>query len=140
MTKGYLLGKLFAQLEREGAVEMRAYQLASTHPTQVIVPAFTRLAELGKTDAIVEVMNELPQDAFSVSPLAPDEQAEFPLGYYHEKARGLRASGEHPDEEEAFTAQLLVRLEPSLKKWAIEHGGSRLVRSLLRTERERLSQ
>jgi hypothetical protein len=128
------LGKLFAQLEQEGVVDKQDYQNASMHPLQ-IVPAFTRLAKVGKMDAITDVMNELPIDAFDDNPLSLSDQADFPLGYYHEKARVLK---KEPDDD-ALTTQLLIRLDPSLKMWTIEHGGSKLVRSLLRAERERQS-
>lgn len=134
-SKGYLLGKLFAQLEHEGAVRYQDYQIASMAPTSVIVPAFSRLAEMGKADAIIDVMNELPMDALDGKPLSPSDQSDFPMGYYQQKARFLRST-EQTDEEEQFTAQLLIRLEPALKKWTIENGGSKLVRTLLRTERE----
>lgn len=132
-SAGYLLGKLFAQLEREGAVQTRDYQQASVNP-QAIIPAFARLAEMGKSDTIIGVMNEIPVDVFDKNVMSPSDQADFPLGYYHTKARALKTE---PDEEESYTAQLLVRLEPSLKKWVIDHGGSKLVRSLLRAERDR---
>lgn len=135
-SKGYLLGKLFAQLEREGAVRYEDYQIASMSPTSIIVPAFSRLAEMRKMDAIQEVMLEMPMDYADGKPLSPSDQADFPLGYYHEKARRLRPE---LDEEAAFTATLLVRLEPILKQWTLEHGGSKLVRQLLRAEREQQS-
>lgn len=134
-AKGYLLGKLFAQLEREGAVRYEDYQVASMSPTSIIVPAFSRLAEMRRMDAIQEVMLEVPMDYADGKPLSPSDQADFPLGYYHEKARRLCPEYE----EAAFTATLLVRLEPTLKQWTMEHGGSKLVRQLLRAERERQS-
>ncbi len=132
-SKGYLLGKLFALLEREGVVRMEQYQQASVSPL-AIVPAFTRLAETGKLDSIAEVMSELPSDAFNDQGLSPSDQADFPLGYYHQKARFLPRN-DQIDEEEQFTAQLLIRLEPSLKKWTMEQGGSSFVRSLLKSKR-----
>jgi hypothetical protein len=133
-SKGYLLGKLFAQLEREGAVRYEDYQVASMSPTNIIVPAFSRLAKMRKMDAIQDVMLEMPMDAFDGQVLSPSDQADFPLGYYHEKARWRRPE---VDEEAAFDATLLVRLDSPLKQWTLEHGGSKLVRSLLRAERER---
>jgi hypothetical protein len=139
LNKGYVLGKLLAQLEQEGAITApSAYQLASINPTPVIVPAFTRLADMGKLDAIIEVMNELPTDTFDNKPLSLEDQASFPLGYFQEKAR--RRHPEPVDEEAQFTAQLLIRLEPSLKEWTMQQGGSKFVRSLLRTQRARSTQ
>jgi hypothetical protein len=132
-SKGYLLGKLFAQLEREGAVHTQDYQVASMSPTQIIVPALPRLAEMGKADTIIDVMNTLPMDAFDGQPLSPSDQADFPLGYYQEKAKSL--SKVAMLEETQFTAQLLIRLEPSLKEWVLKRGGSKFVRELLRRER-----
>jgi len=133
-SNGYLFGKLFALLEREGAVRSDEYQVASMSPANVIVPAFSRLAEMHKMDAIADVMLEMPRDAFDSQALSPSDQADFPLGYYHEKARWRRPE---LDEEAAFSETLLVRLEPALKQWTLKHGGSKLVRSLLRAERER---
>lgn len=68
-SKGYLLGKLFAQLEREGAVHMRHDQMASMNPTQTIVPAFTRLAEMGKSDTISDILHN--RSRFFVSCQSP---------------------------------------------------------------------
>ncbi len=128
-TKGYLLGKLFAQLEREGVLGMQDYNNASTSPI-TIVPAFARLAEHGRMDTITEVMSELPRDAFDEQVLSPSDQQTFPLGYWQEKARWLE-----PQSDEPLSANLLVRIEPSLKEWTVKHGGSDLVRRLLRQER-----
>ena len=129
LSKGYLLGKLFAQLEREGVVRMEDYQTASTSPG-TIVHAFSQLAKVGKMDAITEVMNELPRDAFDEQVLSPSDQQTFPLGYWQEKARWLE-----PESDEPLTTNLVVRIEPSLKEWTVKHGGSELVRSLLRKKR-----
>lgn len=132
-NKGYLLGKLFAQLEREGAVRATDYQVASAAPTSVIVPAFSRLAEMRRLDAIQEAMGELPLDAFSDGAMSSEDQGSFPLGYYHEKAKAIQ--GEESDEQ--LSANLLIRLEPSLKAWVMEQGGSEYVRRLLRKSRPR---
>ena len=54
------------------------------------------------------------------------------LGYHHQKWEWTR-----PEEtsEEKRSENLLVRMEPSLKQWTIQHGGSELVRKLLKAER-----
>jgi cytochrome P450 len=132
-STGYLLGKLFAQLEAAGAVDMLRYITASESP-KAMVPAFARLAQLGKTDAITETMNELPLDAFSDEVLSVAEHADFPLGYWHEKARMLR-SEEQPDPEEMKTDNLVVRMDASLHAWTLAQGGSKFVRALLRAKR-----
>jgi hypothetical protein len=133
-NKGYLLGKLLALFEQEGIVEPRHYSDASKDPSSILVPAIGRLAEKGRSEVITEIMSELPMDALSSQVLSSEEQASFPIGYYQQKARMVRVA-EPMDEEKQFSAQLLIRLEPDLKAWTMQQGGSKFVRTLLRSQR-----
>ena len=141
-SKSYLLGRLLAVFEREGALAttpQRAYELASLNSVPVLVPAIAKLNGMGKGDAIMDIMVELPMNAFSNGVLTSKEQADFALGYYHER-NGVTRLTSLEEDTTAFTDRYEVRMEPDLKQWMLAHGGAQLIRSLLRAERERQSQ
>lgn len=137
-SKGYLLGRLLAVLGREGVLVTtpeRAYELACVYPAQVIVPAITRLIVKKQGDSIEGIMEKLHVDAFKGA-LVAKEQADFALGYHHERS-GKTSAPSLADDESELTERFEVRLDDSLKQWMLANGGGALIRSLLRAERAR---
>lgn len=136
MTRGYLLGRLLAALEHLGTAERhRLYVQASVAPA-ALVPALARATESGEAAAelLTPIVAQLAPDAFA-GQLGDEEGSDFALGYYHQRAQfrtgALPLDGEEPDLSDRWE----IRIEPDLKQWALENGGSRLVRTLLREAR-----
>lgn len=135
----YQFGRLLAALEHLGATDQprRLYVLASTAPA-AMQPAIARAsAQETGADLLTPIMAELPPDAFSRQ-LSDEESSDFALGYYHQRAE-FRAGRlpALPDKEPDLEERWEIRIEPDLKRWAIEHGGGKLIRALLRAARER---
>jgi hypothetical protein len=137
--RGYLLGRLFAQLASQEVLEQPAaqlYQQASIAPPQVLPKALATLIAEGKEESIFPLMKHLPLDAFDGG-LNRREQGAFALGYAHERS-GYAVSilDEEQDEEaQELTERYEFRIDPQLKEWIKLQGGGEFVRSLLRTER-----
>lgn len=135
MRKAYQLGRLLAALDHVGATNdvQRLYELASTEPSQMV-------AVLGRAttkneqaqNVLTPILAELEPSAFDDT-LGNEEQSEFALGYYHQRAEFRR--GNLPQltmDEPALTERYEFRIDADLKAWVRAHGGDKLVRSLLR--------
>jgi hypothetical protein len=138
-VRGYLLGRLFAILAREGVLGQSAeqlYQVASTTPPQVIPQALARLVEAGKEEQLYPLMNQLPLETFD-GPLNRREQGAFAMGYTHERSGYLiaQAEEEHDEDEQELTERYEFRLDVQLKEWIKMRGGGPYVRAVLRNER-----
>lgn len=136
--KAYQLGRLLAAIAHVGATgdAQRLYELASVEPAQLTAP-LSRATQSGAAaqDILMPILAELEPDAFDAV-LGNEEQSEFALGYYHQRAEFRR--GNVPalaDDEPAQDDTLLLRIDGDLKAWAMAHGGSKLIRSLLRQAR-----
>ncbi len=143
-VRGYLLGRLFALLAREGALEQPAetlYQQASTTPPQVLPMALARLVGAGKEELLYPLMKQLPLDAFD-GPLNRREQGAFAMGYAHERSGYLVATvqEEHEEDEQELTERYEFRVDPQLKEWIKARGGGPFIRAALREERSRAEQ
>lgn len=139
MRTGYYLGRLLAALERLGVIDNphRLYELASTTPAYLVAPLNKATADDSSEDILLPIMTQLPSDAFSGA-LNAEAQSEFALGYYHQRAdfrAGLLPT--LPEEEPAADERWEIRIDADLKQWAMDNGGSKLVRALLRAARER---
>lgn len=89
----YRLGQLLARLARAGAVRSaeRAYEQAVLRPA-AMVPWIAEAQRKGKGLLIAQVMERLPADALAGSrTLTVEEQGDFALGYYHERAENPNA-------------------------------------------------
>ena len=141
-VRGYFLGRLFALLAAQGALEQapeRLYHQASATPPQVIPKALATLIEAGKEEVLRPLMKQLPLDAFD-GPLNRREQGAFALGYIHERS-GYLMSGveeERDEEEQDLTERYEFRVDSVLKEWIKQSGGGPFIRSLLRSERTKL--
>ena len=137
--RGYLLGRLFAHLAFQGALEQppeQLYQQASTAPPQVLPKALATLIAEGKEDTIFPLMKHLPLDAFDGG-LNRREQGAFALGYAHERSGYATSVLDEDQDEEAqeLTERYEFRIDPQLKEWIKAQGGGAFVRYLLRAER-----
>lgn len=142
--RGYLLGRLFALLALQGALEQPAeqlYRLASTSPPQVIPRALATLIENGKEESLLPLMKHLPPDAFD-GPLNRREQGAYAIGYGHERGGyPLPLQEEERDEEEQeLTERYEIRVDPRLKEWIKLKGGGTFIRAILRSERTKAGQ
>ena len=143
-SRGYLLGRLFAFLAIQGALEgtpEQLYSLASTAPPQVLPKALAAAIAAGKEETLFPLMKPLPLDAFD-GPLNRREQGAFALGYAHERM-GYRAplvEEESEDVEQELTERYEFRVEPQLKEWIKTKGGGAFIRTLLRAERTQPAQ
>lgn len=87
---GYRLGRLYAVIEaaaKEQSAEKRAtdYDQAVLQPHEAFPRMIKKANDNGCDQALVsEIMKEI--QAFPTAPLANEEQGEFTLGYYHQKA------------------------------------------------------
>lgn len=92
-STAYRLGQLLARLDRAGVVRQaeRAYEQAVTRPAAMI-PWITEAQRKRKGLLIAQIMERLPADALSTSrTLTVDEQGDFSLGYFHERAENPNA-------------------------------------------------
>jgi hypothetical protein len=142
--RGYLLGRLFALLAMQGALEQPAeqlYQLAATSPPQVIPKALATMIEAGKEEAVFLLVKQLPLDAFD-GPFNRREQGAFAIGYAHERLGYVlpELEEEHAEDEQELTERYEFRLDPQLKEWIKMSGGGTFIRSLLRAERAKTVQ
>lgn len=143
-SRGYLLGRLFAFLAIQEALEgapEQLYPLASTAPPQVLPKALATAIEAGKEEALFPLMKLLPLDAFD-GPLNRREQGAFAIGYAHERAGYLvpLLDEEGDDVEQELTERYEFRVEPQLKEWIKTNGGGAFIRAVLRAERVKQSQ
>lgn len=135
----YQIGRLLAALEHLGTPDpRRLYELASVEPVH-LVQMLNRVTADGGQEAeeiLLPIVAQLPPDAFAGT-LNAEAQSEFALGYYHQRAE-FRAGRlpALPESEPDLDDRWEIRIEPDLKRWALDNGGSRLVRALLRTARE----
>ena len=142
--RGYLLGRLFALLAAQEALESspeHLYQVASTTPPQIMPKALARMIEAGKEEMLFPLMQQLPLDAFD-SALNRREQGAFALGYMHERS-GYSApliEEERDNDEPDLTERYEFRLDPQLKEWLKTRGGGGFIRTLLRAERTAMVQ
>ena len=139
--RGYFLGRLFAFLARQGALEQspeQCYRQASMSPPQVIPKALAAVIEAGQEESLFPLMKHLPLDAFDGS-LNRREQGAFALGYAHERTGSAIPSVEDEQDEEGqeLTERYEFRVDPQLKEWLKLQGGGSFIRTLLRTERAR---
>jgi|SRR5579875_3559449 hypothetical protein len=137
--RGYFLGRLFAFLAQQGALEQpveQCYQQASTHPPQVIPQALTAMITAGREEALFPFLKHLPLDAFDGG-LNRREQGAFALGYTHERTGAPFPFPEDEQEEDGqeLTERYEFRVDPQLKEWIKREGGGAFIRSLLRNER-----
>lgn len=138
MSRSNLLGRLLAVLEHYGYAEPQLYQLACSQPARLIDPL--RRVTAGRGDEVAElllpIVAQLSSDAFESS-LSDVAQSEFMLGYYHQRAELYnRAAATGLPQPAAEVERWDIQIEPELKQWAIENGGSTLVGVLLRQARE----
>ncbi len=143
-SRGYLLGRLFAFLAMQGALEAapaQLYPLASTAPPQVLPKALATAIEAGKEEELFPLMKLLPLDAFD-GPLNRREQGAFAIGYAHERAGYLvpLLEEEGDDMEQELTERYEFRVAPQLKEWIKTNGGGAFIRAILRAERAKQSQ
>jgi hypothetical protein len=143
-VRGYILGRLFALLATQGALEQapeQLYHLASTAPPQVIPKALATMIEAGKEEMLFPFMQQLPLEAFD-GPLNRREQGAFAMGYVHERAGYLAPILEDDSDEEGqeLTERYEFRVDPRLKEWIKTNGGGMLIRTLLRAERTKTAQ
>ncbi|GLV53535.1 hypothetical protein KDH_03880 [Dictyobacter sp. S3.2.2.5] len=141
-NRGYLLGRLFAQLARQDTLQgdpAQIYQTASTTPPQVLPAALALAIQQGKEADLYALTQLLPTDAFS-SPLNRREQGAFALGYLHERSGYPLPGAEDEDDEPDLTERYELRIDPPLKEWIKRHGGGPFIRALLRAERLKQSQ
>lgn len=154
MSRPNLLGRLLAVLEYFGYAEPQLYQQACSEPACLVGPLSRVTAARGEevAELLLPIVAQISSDAFESS-LSDVAQSDFMLGYYHQRAelhnyqraephthqRAELRSRAVPDtlEELAPHAERWdIQIEPDLKRWAIENGGSALVRVLLRQARE----
>ena len=142
-SRGYLLGRLFAFLAMQRALEgepAQLYALASTAPPQVLPKALAAAIAMGKEEALFPLMKLLPLETFE-GPLNRREQGAFAIGYAHERAGFLIPLEEEGDEvEQELTERYEFRVDPSLKEWIKAGGGGAFIRAVLRTQRAKQSQ
>lgn len=135
MSRSNLLGRLLAVLEHYGYAEPQLYQRACAQPARLIEPLSRVTA--GRGDEVAElllpIVAQLSSDAFESS-LSDVAQSEFMLGYYHQRAELHNRAAAPP--QPAQVERWDIQIEPELKQWAIENGGSTLVGVLLRQARE----
>jgi hypothetical protein len=143
-NRGYLLGRLFALLATNQALEQpveHLYQQASTAPPHVLPKALATMIATGKEELLFPLLRQLPLDAFD-GPLNRREQGAFALGYAHERMGYPMPSQEeeHDDEEQGLTERYEFRLDPQLKEWIKMQGGGSFIRATLRNERIKSAQ
>jgi hypothetical protein len=165
MSRPNLLGRLLAVLEYFGYAEPQLYQQACAEPACLIGPLSRVTAARGEevAELLLPIVAQISSDAFESS-LSDVAQSDFMLGYYHQRAElhnYQRAASHTHQRAESHTHQLAelrsravpnvleeppshterwdIQIEPDLKRWAIENGGSALVRVLLRQAREQQS-
>jgi CRISPR-associated protein (Cas_Csd1) len=105
-NRGYFLGRLFALLARQEALERapeQLFQLASTSPPQVFPKALATLIEAGKEEELFSIMSMLNIDAFDGG-LNRREQGAFALGYIHERTGYVLPQFEEDVEDEEMNA------------------------------------
>jgi len=139
-TTPYLLGRLLAALEHLGHVERphRLYELASVAPSHLVLSLNRATAAGGHAhDILTPIVAQLPADAFS-STLNDTAQSDFALGYYHQRSE-LRAGQlpTLPNDEPDLDARYELRIDADLRAWTKANGGDKLIRTLLRSARER---
>jgi hypothetical protein len=78
------------------------------------------------------------RDGGTTCGLNADWRADFPLGYYHQRA-ALRAGRlpQLPETEPDLEVHYELRMDADLKSWIKANGGDKLVRALLRDARTR---
>lgn len=138
MRTAYHLGRLLAALAHTGAAEHphRLYELASEAPSYLAAP-LAKATQDGHQDILLPIVAELPPDAFS-STLNAEQQSDFALGYYHQRAE-FRAGRlpKLPEDEPDLDSRYELRIDADLKAWIKANGGDKLVRTLLREARAR---
>lgn len=134
----YYLGGLLAALEHLTMVDrpQHLYELASIDPSHLIAPLNRATAQGGTViDTILAPI--VAQIEHFDGPLSAEDASAFGLGYYHQRARfrlgTLPIDSDEPPADERWG----IRIEGDLKQWALDHGGSKLVRALLREARDR---
>ncbi len=143
-NRGYLLGRLFAVLVQQEALEQppeQLYHQASTVPPQVIPKALATMIERGKEEVLFPLLKQLPLDSFD-GPLNRREQGAFAMGYAHERVGYTPPSleEEHEEEEQDLTERYEFRVDPQLKEWIKMHGGGTFMRTILRAQRAQSTQ
>lgn len=135
MSNAKAHGRLAAALEYLGYLDDRGVAIVSTSP-QSLIPHLGQATASGERarDILTHIMAEIPAsgDPFPVS-LPNQEQGDFWIAYHHQRA-AFRA-GQLPKGEPSPDDRWEIRIESDLKTWALENGGSKLVRTLLRRAR-----
>ncbi len=134
----YQLGRLLSALEHLKATNQprQLYVQASSHP-EALAPILARATASGGEDILTPIVAQLPPDALS-GELSNEDQSEFALGYYHQRAdfrKGLLPS--LPETEPDLDTRYEFRIDADLKSWVKANGGDKLIRALLRSARER---
>lgn len=138
MTRAaYQLGRLLAALEHLKATSQprQLYVQASSHPA-VLAPVLAKATSAGGVDILTPIVGQLPENAFS-GELSNEQQSEFALGYYHQRAdfrKGLLPT--LPETEPDLDTRYEFRVDTDLKAWVKSNGGDKLIRALLRSARE----
>lgn len=138
-TQAYTIGQIMAVLERAGTATEQSVRQVSTVPATL--NTLLALAPSRVKGRLGERLEDLI-DAIATVPTGPfvaAQQGDYWLGYHHERARMRGGRPPAPKSERAatLTARMEVLMTPDLKEWAIAHGGSELLRSLLQAERDR---
>lgn len=138
---GYLLGRLLAALEHLKAVDNihRLYEQASITPSYLTHPLNQATANGGERahDILMPIVAQLPPDAFQ-GPLTAEHQADFSLGYYHQRAEFCAGRlPKLPENEPDLDSRYEFRIDADLKAWVKANGGDKLIRALLREARDR---
>ncbi|GCE24386.1 type I-C CRISPR-associated protein Cas8c/Csd1 [Dictyobacter kobayashii] len=113
-NRGYLLGRLFALLARQGMLQgdpEHVYQVASTTPPQVLPAALAFAIQQGREVELYPLTQLLPMDAFN-SPLNRREQGAFALGYLQERSGHPMPVAEDEDDEPDLTERYELRIDP----------------------------
>lgn len=86
-TQAYIMGQILARIEHAGVhVSYQQHFLAAQSPAQIFPPLISALVQLGKRDAILDLMEHiLAQTAFPRTQTM-QEQTDFELGYAHERS------------------------------------------------------
>jgi hypothetical protein len=83
---------------------------------------------------------EINEDQFIQGVRVSWEMPENPWGASQSNIWPFKPCLKNPaDDPFNLTERYEIRMEPTLKAWMLEHGGAALIRSLLRSERERQS-